>query len=48
MKKSEIKFYNGDYYIGEIDNYMMNGKGELRLKSGEIYKGTFLNNLVDG
>lgn len=45
----KIKSVGGGFeYFGEMKNSLKNGKGILKMKNGEIYKGEFFNNKMIG
>ena len=45
---SEIKYSDGEYYLGYYENDMKHGMGIYKYTDGTIYSGEFKNNLFDG
>jgi len=49
LNSEKIKFNDGKYYIGEVSNDKMHGKGILYYKDGKIeYDGNFINGKREG
>ena len=46
--KGQIKFKNGNQYIGEISNGIIDGEGMFLWKDGVSYKGSFVSNSIEG
>ena len=46
--RKEIRFSNGDVYVGELSNGLINGIGSYYFKNGDSYTGGFLNNYFHG
>lgn len=44
----KIFFQNGDYYIGELENFVMEGLGKIMYHNGDIYYGFFSKNQKHG
>lgn len=47
-KLPTYQFADGRVYVGEFKHYTREGRGALRTKTGDIWVGTFVNNLLHG
>ena len=44
----ELNFENGDYYVGELKDGKITGKGRMVYKNNKIYEGEFLDDKWNG
>lgn len=45
--KGEVRWDNGDYYIGDLKDGLFQGRGLLNM-DGDVYEGDFVNNTMHG
>ena len=45
---SLLRFKNGNVYIGEVNQGMLDGQGKLEMVTGVVYEGKFKENLIHG
>ena len=45
---SLLRFKNGNIYIGEVNQGMLDGQGKLEMVTGVVYEGKFKENLIHG
>ena len=43
-----IRYYSGDFYVGEWANGLWNGQGHLTLRNGDSTNGVFVNGKRNG
>jgi hypothetical protein len=43
-----VRKYNDAIYYGEIKEWMRNGEGIMKYKSGRVYEGTWRHDLREG